>query len=87
MPKNIPNNLRRLRKAQNLTQQQVADHLGLQSTNRISRWEKGTLYPHVRNFLKLIALYGARAEDVYGNAVTGESDEGYVRNETPLELS
>ena len=65
----MPNNLRRYRIDKGLTQQQVADYLGFVSTDRISRWEQGLMYPHVRNFLKLVKLYGVPAEEVYGEDV------------------
>ncbi|MFM2330580.1 MAG: hypothetical protein RLZZ26_87 [Candidatus Parcubacteria bacterium] len=48
-----------------MTMWDVANRLGLRSVNRVSLWERGLLYPHVLNFLKLLAIYGVSAEDVY----------------------
>ncbi|MBN9483138.1 MAG: helix-turn-helix transcriptional regulator [Bacteroidetes bacterium] len=48
-----------------LTQQQVADYLGFKSTARISKWEKGVQYPHLVNFIQLLKLYGANANEIY----------------------
>jgi transcriptional regulator with XRE-family HTH domain len=59
------NNLKQLRERKGLTQRQVADVLGHASTNRISKWERGVMYPHVLNFLKLIDIYDVEAGDVY----------------------
>ena len=61
----IPNNLRILRMRKLMYQKQVAEHLGIQATARISRWEKGLAYPDVENFLKLLDLYEVAARDVY----------------------
>jgi transcriptional regulator with XRE-family HTH domain len=63
--KRYHNNLRRLREARGLTQQEVAEALGLASTNRISKWERGVMYPHVLNFLKLMEIYAVQAKDIY----------------------
>lgn len=63
--KTIHNNLRYYRKQRNLTQWQVAEYLGLQSTDRISKWENGTQYPHVTNLLKMAELYQCHAEELY----------------------
>ena len=65
------NNLRAIRHQKGLTIKQVAEYLGLKSDARISLWERGLLYPHVLNFLKLITLYGVRAEEVYGTTLEG----------------
>ncbi len=61
----IPNTLKENRKRIELTQKQVADHLGLQSTDRISRWEKGLGWPHVVNLRKLAKLYRVTMEELY----------------------
>ncbi|MBN9483135.1 MAG: hypothetical protein BGO70_01045 [Bacteroidetes bacterium 43-93] len=59
------NNLRHYRELKGLTQQQVADYLGFKSTDRISRWEAGLTYPHVRNLFKLGVLFELHAEELY----------------------
>ncbi|OJW96294.1 MAG: hypothetical protein BGO70_01025 [Bacteroidetes bacterium 43-93] len=53
------------RELKGLTQQQVADYLGFKSTARISKWEKGVQYPHLVNFIQLLKLYGANANEIY----------------------
>jgi len=65
--KNIPNNLRLYRTQKGLTQKQVATYLGFRSSDRISEWENGLGYPHVRSFVKLLTLYGVHGEEVYNN--------------------
>jgi len=47
------------------SQKEVADILGIHSTNRISRWEKGEAIPSVKNLLKLGILYATLADELY----------------------
>lgn len=61
----INNNLRECRKRVNLKQSDVASALGFKSTDRISRWEKGTAYPHVRNLFHMAKIYGVQVEELY----------------------
>ncbi len=63
--KTIQNNLRHYRELKGLTQQQVATYLGLKSSSRIAKWEKGVLYPHVRNFVQLLKLFEVSAHEIY----------------------
>jgi transcriptional regulator with XRE-family HTH domain len=55
------------RKAAGLRQLDVAKFLGFESTDRISRWEKGTAVPHLANALKLSLLYKAPVHELYGD--------------------
>jgi len=55
--KDIPNCLRKYRKARGLKQKDVAEILNLKSTGIISRWEKGICLPSPLNIFKLAALY------------------------------
>jgi len=55
--KNIPNNLRKYRKAIGLKQKDVAKILGLKNSGMISRWEKGVCLPSLLNAFKLAGLY------------------------------
>ncbi len=61
----IRNNLREHRKRLGLTQRQVADYLGFESSDRISRWEKGLTYPHIINLGNLCKLFIVPAVDLY----------------------
>ena len=54
----IPNTLKEHRKRAGLRQRDVADVLGMKSTDRISRWEKGLVHPHLKFLLKMAAIYG-----------------------------
>lgn len=61
----IPNNLKQIRKACGLSQVSVAKKLGFKSSDRISKWEYGQMYPHMVNLLKLSLIYGVKVEELY----------------------
>ena len=63
--KNIPNCLRKYRKARGLKQKLVAKILGLKSPSLISRWEKGSSIPNSLNLIKLAVLYRTMVEGLY----------------------
>ena len=66
----IPNLLRRYRKARGLNQKQAAMILGVGSTSMLSRWEKGTCLPTALNVFKLAALYRTMADALFPNLTT-----------------
>ncbi len=59
------NNLRSARITFNLTQQRVADILGFNITDRISRWEKGVAVPSIVNLFRLSSMYGVSPQELY----------------------
>lgn len=63
--KTIHNKLKEYRLKAGMTQEDVVAILGLQSTNRLSRWENGKAYPSVVNLLKLAQLYKVNSEALY----------------------
>jgi transcriptional regulator with XRE-family HTH domain len=63
----IPNNLKKFRRMYGYKQEQVMDFLGLKSTNRISRWEKGLAMPSARNLFKLSILYNTLVDQLYSD--------------------
>ena len=63
--KNIPNCLKKYRKARGLKQQDVARILGIKSASMISRWEKGVCMPSAINLFKLAALYRVMVDPLF----------------------
>lgn len=57
-------NLKKLRLAKNLTQEQAAEKLGV-STQSVSRWECGTTMPDVAVLPKIARLYCVSIDDLY----------------------
>jgi transcriptional regulator with XRE-family HTH domain len=50
-------NLRRLRKAKSLTQQQVAENIGLSQPAQVSQWEGGRRAPNPENLKRLATFF------------------------------
>ena len=63
--KNIPNSIKRYRKARGLQQKDVAKVLGLKSASIISRWEKGLCLPNTKNLFKLAILYRTMSDALF----------------------
>jgi len=65
-------NLRRLRLTKKLTQEQVANYLGV-SVQSVSRWECGNTLPDVMLLPELARLYGVTVDDLYRPEARGYS--------------
>jgi transcriptional regulator with XRE-family HTH domain len=63
--KSVLNKLRFYREQAGLTQRDVAEALGLDCTDRISRWENDVAMPSVANLFKLAAIYGVMPHELY----------------------
>lgn len=60
----IGRNLRRLRKANHLTAQEVRDYLRLGSVQAVYKYERGLSYPQTDAMFALMELYGASLRDI-----------------------
>lgn len=60
---NLGERIKKLRRSHHLTQQQLADHLGIDQ-GAVSRWEKGHILPSARYRKKLEKVLGAPLEEV-----------------------
>ena len=56
-----------LRRGRDMTQQQVADIIGV-SNKTVSKWESGAGLPDIAALPALAALYGVTADDILGSA-------------------
>lgn len=65
----FPNNLKKFRRMNGYKQEFVMEYLGLNSTNRISRWEKGLAMPSVINLFKLSVLYNTLVDQLYSEQI------------------
>jgi transcriptional regulator with XRE-family HTH domain len=61
----IPNKLKECRVKAGMTQFDVMLKLGVRSTDRISKWERGTKYPNVVNLLRLAQIYNVLPGELY----------------------
>ncbi len=75
MNNKYPNTLRARRKLAGMHQHDVASFLGLESTDRISHWEKGSATPHLINLLKLSFLYQVPVHELYGKLYRSISEK------------
>ena len=89
MNDNFSKNLRNLRLEKKLTQEQVAEKLGV-SAQSVSRWETGATYPDVMMLPEISKLYGVLVDDLYKKDPEGYSNlagrlvaefEVYYKNE------
>ena len=83
-PKNIPNSLRKFRRARGLKQKEVAEILGLKSTSQISRWEKGVFLPKPLNIFKLAALYRTMADALFIDLIRSVKNDIHKREKKIL---
>lgn len=61
----IGENIRRLRRERNLTQEEVAVHLGI-SFQAISKWERGDGYPDITMLPTLAGYFGVSMDELIG---------------------
>ena len=62
---NIGENLRRLRREQNMTQETLAEKLGT-SFQSVSRWENGTTYPDIEFLPAIARIFGTTVDNLIG---------------------
>jgi len=87
--RNIPNSLRKYRKARGLTQKEVVQVLGLKSTSIISRWESGLRLPNSIYIFKLGVLYRVMADALFINLRRSlqeevfRAEQKFLQNKSP----
>lgn len=64
MNETFSKNLRKLRQEKQMTQEQVAEKLGV-SAQSVSRWETGATFPDVMLLPEIARLYGVLVDDLY----------------------
>ena len=65
MKLSIGENIRRLRRAADMTQEQLADKLGV-AYQSVSRWENGTTYPDMEFLPALSGIFGVTVDELLG---------------------
>ena len=60
---NLSDNLKRIRKENNLSQEQLADKLGV-SRQSVSKWESGQAYPEMDKVLQLCQLFNLNIDEL-----------------------
>ena len=72
--------IKRLRKARNLTQEELAEQLNL-SAQAISKWENGTSLPDISQVLPLANFFGVPTDVLFGVCGTDHNEEIKARLE------
>lgn len=85
---NLHSNLKRARLEKGLTQNDVAEKLGI-SRQAVSRWENGADYPDIDNLTLLSGIYGVSVDELLGKKAAGsEADQkeshSQPENNSPL---
>ena len=60
---NLSDNLKRIRKENNLSQEQLADKLGV-SRQSVSKWESGLAYPEMDKVLQICKMFGLNVDEL-----------------------
>ena len=69
------NKLRFHRERAGLTQKDVAESLGLDCRDRISRWENGVTMPSITNLCRLAEIYKVIPQELYPELTQNEQDQ------------
>ncbi len=78
MKLNIGENIRRLRRAADMTQEQLADKLGV-AYQSVSRWENGTTYPDMEFLPALSSIFGVTVDELIGMEESKKKEQIYDR--------
>ena len=78
---NFAENLKRLRKEKSVTQEQIADVLGV-SSQSISRWELSICYPDIELLPSIANYFGVTVDSLLSNDVLSKEEDLKIFNET-----
>ena len=79
MKNNLAENLKKLRKDNNLSQEDLADKLGV-SRQAISKWEMGDAYPEMDKIMQLSEMYNVSVDNLIHNDVREVKSEEKAKN-------
>ena len=85
MKLNIGENIRRLRRSADMTQEQLADKLGV-AYQSVSRWENGTTYPDMELLPALSSIFGVTVDELLGMEESRKKDRVIDRYDEYYEL-
>lgn len=81
---NLGENLKRLRKERNLSQEQLAEMLNV-SRQAISKWESNKTYPDIENLILLRNLFNVTLDDLIVNENKTEVEYTIVASKLPTD--
>lgn len=84
---NLGENLRKLRKENGLSQEQLADSLNI-SRQAISKWESGKAYPDIENLIQLRSIFKVTLDDLIINeTLVGCEEFKEIKDDTKVSES
>lgn len=63
----IPNTLRKYRRIRHLSQQEIAQVLGIKGSSRVSKWENGECLPSLENAIRLAIICRTMVDGLFGD--------------------
>ena len=79
MNNNLSENLRKIRKENNLSQEQLAEELGV-SRQAISKWESATAYPEMDKIIQLCNKFNVSIDDLLNKDIKEVKSEEVAKN-------
>ena len=79
MNNNLSKNLKKIRKENNLSQEQLAEKLGV-SRQAISKWESEQAYPEMDKILSLANMFNLNIDDLLNNVINEVKKEETSKN-------
>ena len=79
MNNNFSDNLKKIRKDNNLSQEQLAEELGV-SRQAISKWESGSSYPEMDKIIQICNKFNLNIDDLLNKDITEIKGEEKVKN-------
>jgi len=74
MTMNLAENLKKIRKENNISQEQLAEQLGV-SRQSVSKWESGTAYPEMDKLLQIAKLFNVNIDDLLNQDIKEVNNE------------
>ena len=78
MDNRLAENIRRYRKDNNMTQEALAERLGI-TLGTISKWERGSSEPDVSSMMKLAEIFRISVDALLGFSLQGQDEETIVK--------
>lgn len=82
----IANRLVELRKKHNLSQEELAEKLGV-SRQAISKWERGEASPDTDNLIELAKIYNVSIDELLGTSTSKNTNDNEEKNDTKTKTS
>lgn len=77
--KKLSENLKRLRKENNLSQEELAEKLGV-SRQSVSKWESENAYPEMDKLIQISKIYNVKLDDLLNNNIKEINEEKQFKN-------